>query len=157
MKAVSGTLKLDLAQFRELEAFATFGSELDAVSKAQLERGARLVELLKQPLHAPMPVEEQVVSIFAGTNGYIDDIDVSDVKRYETELLEYMRTRHVDLMLKIRDTGDLPGGDAVATAVADFTTSFKASVAGERAAADPTASDAAAVGPEQSEETLRTE
>ncbi len=157
MKAVSGTLKLDLAQFRELEAFATFGSELDAVSKAQLERGARLVELLKQPLHAPMPVEEQVVSIFAGTNGYIDDIEVSDVKRYETELLEYMRTRHVDLMLKVRDTGALPDGDGLATAVADFTTSFKATVAGERAAADPTASDAAAVGPEQSEETLRTE
>src|SRR4029077_2168535 len=106
------------------------------------ERGARLVELLKQPLHAPMPVEEQVVSIFAGTNGYIDDIDVSDVNRYETELLESMRTRHVDLMLKIRDAGDLPGGDALATAVADFTTNFKASVAGERAAADPTASDA---------------
>jgi F-type H+-transporting ATPase subunit alpha len=157
MKAVSGTLKLDLAQFRELEAFATFGSELDAVSKAQLERGARLVELLKQPLHAPMPVEEQVVSIFAGTNGYIDDIEVSDVKRYETELLEYMRTRHVDLMLQVRDTGDLPGGEALATAVADFTDSFKASVASAAAAADPTASDAAAVGPEQSEETLRTE
>ncbi len=74
MKSVSGTLKLDLAQFRELEAFATFGSELDAVSKAQLERGARLVELLKQGLHAPMAVEEQIVSIFAGTNGYLDDI-----------------------------------------------------------------------------------
>src|SRR5438128_1592251 len=85
MKAVSGTLKLDLAQFRELEAFATFGSELDAVSKAQLERGARLVELLKQGLHAPMAVEEQVVSIYAGTNGYLDDIEVSDVKRFEVE------------------------------------------------------------------------
>ncbi len=93
MKSVSGTLKLDLAQFRELEAFATFGSELDAVSKAQLERGARLVELLKQGLHAPMPVEEQVVSIFAGTNGYLDDIPASDVKRFETELLDFVRTR----------------------------------------------------------------
>ena len=76
MKSVSGTLKLDLAQFRELEAFATFGSELDAVSKAQLERGYRLVELLKQPLNAPMPVEEQVVSIFAGTTGALDDLPV---------------------------------------------------------------------------------
>src|SRR5947209_3917915 len=74
MKSVAGTLKLDLAQFRELEAFATFGSELDKVSQAQLERGARLVELLKQGLHEPMPVEEQIVSIFAGTNGYLDDI-----------------------------------------------------------------------------------
>ena len=79
MKAVAGTLKLDLAQFRELEAFATFGSELDAVSKAQLERGYRLVELLKQPLNSPMPVEEQVVSIFAGTKGYLDDVAASDV------------------------------------------------------------------------------
>ena len=74
MKSVAGTLKLDLAQFRELEAFATFGSELDAISKAQLERGYRLVELLKQPLNSPMPVEEQVVSIFAGTKGYLDDL-----------------------------------------------------------------------------------
>ena len=80
MKAVAGTLKLDLAQFRELEAFATFGSELDAVSNAQLERGYRLVELLKQPLNSPMPVEEQVVSIFAGTKGYLDDIPVTDVQ-----------------------------------------------------------------------------
>ncbi len=79
MKSVSGTLKLDLAQFRELEAFATFGSELDAVSKAQLERGYRLVELLKQPLNSPMPVEEQVVAIFAGTKGYLDDLPVADV------------------------------------------------------------------------------
>ena len=94
---MAGTLKLDLAQFRELEAFATFGSELDAVSKAQLERGARLVELLKQGLHAPMAVEEQVVSIYAGTNGYLDDIPASDVKRFETELLDFMRTRHADI------------------------------------------------------------
>ena len=100
-----------------------------------------------------MPVEEQVVSIFAGTSGYLDDIPVADVKRFETELLDYMRTRHVDLMLKIRDAGDLPEGDALATAVADFTTNFRASVAGERAAADPAASDAEAVGPEQSQET----
>src|SRR5215211_7192331 len=81
MKAVAGTLKLDLAQFRELEAFATFGSELDAVSAAQLARGYRLVELLKQPLNQPMPVEEQVVVIYAGTRGFIDDIPVVDVKR----------------------------------------------------------------------------
>src|SRR4051812_10486493 len=102
MKSVSGTLKLDLAQFRELEAFATFGSELDAVSKAQLARGYRLVELLKQPLNNPMPVEEQVVTIFAGTRGYIDDIPVSDVKRFEAELLEYFRTRQASLLDSLR-------------------------------------------------------
>src|SRR6266481_2198983 len=86
MRSVAGTLKLDLAQFRELEAFATFGSELDKVSAAQLERGERLVELLKQGLHAPMSVEDQVVSIFAGTSGYLDAIPASDVQRFETEL-----------------------------------------------------------------------
>src|SRR6187397_1641889 len=83
MKSVSGTLKLDLAQFRELEAFATFGSELDAISKAQLDRGYRLVELLKQPLNSPMPVEEQVVSIYSGTNGLLDNLPVGDVGRFE--------------------------------------------------------------------------
>ena len=102
MKSVSGTLKLDLAQFRELEAFATFGSELDAISKAQLERGYRLVELLKQPLNSPMPVEEQVVSIFAGTKGYLDTIPVADVRRFENELLEHMRSRHSGLLSGIR-------------------------------------------------------
>ena len=76
MKSVAGTLKVDLAQFRDLEAFATFGSDLDAVSKAQLERGYRLVELLKQPLNSPMPVEQQVVSVFAGTAGVLDDLPV---------------------------------------------------------------------------------
>ncbi|MDA2974171.1 MAG: F0F1 ATP synthase subunit alpha, partial [Actinomycetota bacterium] len=102
MKSVAGTLKLDLAQFRELEAFATFGSELDAVSKAQLERGYRLVELLKQPLNSPMSVEEQVVSIFAGTKGYLDDIAVSDVRRFEAGLLEFIRSRHGALLTEVR-------------------------------------------------------
>src|SRR6478736_35094 len=83
MKSVSGTLKLDLAQFRELEAFASFGSELDKVSQAQLDRGYRLTELLKQPQRSPLPVEEQVVSIFAGTRGFIDDIPIRDVRRFE--------------------------------------------------------------------------
>jgi F-type H+/Na+-transporting ATPase subunit alpha len=140
MKAVSGTLKLDLAQFRELEAFATFGSELDAVSKAQLERGARLVELLKQGLHAPMAVEEQVVSIFAGVNGYLDDFPASDVKRFETELHDFMRTRHADLMISIRDTGALPAGDAFENAVREFKASFRpteATAAGAIGAGEP--------------------
>ena len=97
--AATAVLLLELVDqlFRELEAFATFGSELDAVSKAQLERGYRLVELLKQPLNSPMPVEEQVVSIFAGTRGYLDDVAVSDVRRFEAELLDYMRSRNAGL------------------------------------------------------------
>jgi F-type H+-transporting ATPase subunit alpha len=134
MKAVSGTLKLDLAQFRELEAFATFGSELDAVSKAQLERGARLVELLKQGLHEPMAVEEQIVSIYAGTNGYLDDIPVSDVKRFELELLDFVRTRHADLLTNVRNSGAMPEGDALETAVTDFKALFVPTATGAESA-----------------------
>src|SRR5271167_3567821 len=96
MKSVSGTLKLDLAQFRELEAFATFGSELDKVSQAQLDRGYRLTELLKQGLNAPVPVEEQVLVIFAGSEGYVDEIPVPDVQRYESEVRAYFRASHAD-------------------------------------------------------------
>jgi F-type H+-transporting ATPase subunit alpha len=154
MKSVSGTLKLDLAQFRELEAFATFGSELDAVSKAQLERGERLVELLKQGLHAPMPVDEQVVSIFAGTTGFLDNIPSSDVSRFEIELLDYMRTRKADLMGTIRDTGALP--DGLQQAVEEFARGFQPTVTGG-GDADVTATDATPVGPETSPETLETE
>ena len=124
MRSVAGTLKLDLAQFRELEAFATFGSELDPVSKAQLERGYRLVELLKQPLNSPMPVEEQVVSIFAGTSGVLDDLPVDDVRRFESEMLDYFRGPHADMLAQIRTTGAVPEGDTLATAVADFKSRF---------------------------------
>ena len=153
MKSVSGTLKLDLAQFRELEAFATFGSELDAVSKAQLERGYRLVELLKQPLNSPMPVEEQVVSIFAGTKGHLDDIPVADVRRFETELLEYVRARHGSMLATLRsDTkADVPAdlGDIVKTFKAQFrvsgTTAGKSDV------------NAAEIGDAKSNKTLATE
>jgi F-type H+-transporting ATPase subunit alpha len=154
MKSVSGTLKLDLAQFRELEAFSTFGSELDAVSKAQLERGERLVELLKQGLHAPMPVDEQVVSIFAGTTGFLDGIPSSDVSRFEIELLDYMRTRKTDLMGTIRDTGALP--DGLQQAVEEFARGFQPTATGG-GEADVTATDATPVGPETTPETLETE
>jgi F-type H+-transporting ATPase subunit alpha len=154
MKSVAGTLKLDLAQFRELEAFATFGSELDAVSKAQLERGARLVELLKQGLHAPMSVEEQVVSIYAGTNGYLDDIPASDVRRFESELLDYVRTRKSDIMNTIRDSGALPDGDALEQAIKDFKVSFQPS---GHVGTTTASLEGEAVGPAASEETLRTE
>ena len=91
MKEVAGSLRLDLSQYRELESFAAFASDLDATSKAQLERGARLVELLKQPQNQPMPVEEQVVSIFLGTGGHLDSVPVEDVRRFETEFLDHVR------------------------------------------------------------------
>jgi F-type H+-transporting ATPase subunit alpha len=124
---VAGTLKLDLAQFRELEAFATFGSELDKVSAAQLERGYRLTELLKQNLNSPMPVEEQVVSIFAGTNGYLDDLPVDDVKRFEVELLDFIKARHGIVLETIRDKGTLPENDGLEDAVKAFAEQFEPS------------------------------
>ena len=108
MKQVAGRLRLDLAQYRELEAFAEFGSELDRSSQAQLERGARVVEILKQPQYQPMPVDQQIVSIYAVTNGYLDDIPVEDAKRFEEELLRYVETRHPDIQRHITEQGDLP-------------------------------------------------
>jgi len=129
MKGVAGTLKTDLAQFRELEAFATFGSELDKVSQAYLDRGYRLTELLKQPLNSPLPVEEMVVSIYAGTGGFVDAVPVEDVRRFESELLDYMRTRHADLLGTIRTSGALPGDDALKGAVAGFAAQFQSSAA----------------------------
>ncbi|MBM45600.1 MAG: F0F1 ATP synthase subunit alpha [Acidimicrobiaceae bacterium] len=127
MKSVAGTLKIDLAQFRDLEAFATFGSELDAASAAQLGRGYRLVELLKQGLNSPMPVEEQVVSIYTGTNGYLDDLPVEDVQRFESEFIENMRTRNSGLLDEIRSSGVLPE-DQVKAAVESFKAAFQVSV-----------------------------
>ncbi len=108
MKQVAGRLRLDLAQYRELEAFAEFGSELDRASQAQLERGARVVEILKQPQYEPMSVENQVMSIYAVTNGYLDGIPVEDAKRFEEELLRYAETRHPEVGRHIAEAGDLP-------------------------------------------------
>jgi F-type H+-transporting ATPase subunit alpha len=127
MKSVSGTLKLDLAQFRELEAFATFGSELDKVSQAQLDRGYRLIELLKQAQHAPMPVEEQVASIFAGTRGLLDDVAREDVARFEREMLEALRGGHADLLAGIRETGALADEKPLTEAIEEFKKTFVAS------------------------------
>ncbi|MDC8984337.1 F0F1 ATP synthase subunit alpha [Mycobacterium marinum] len=107
MKEVAGSLRLDLSQYRELEAFAAFASDLDATSKAQLDRGARLVELLKQPQYQPMPVEEQVISIFLGTGGHLDSVPVEDVRRFETELLDHIRASEETLLSTIRDTQKL--------------------------------------------------
>ena len=125
MKSVAGTLKLDLAQFRELEAFASFGSELDKLSQAQLDRGYKLTELLKQGLHAPLKVEEQVVSIYAGTKGYLDDIPTSDVGRFEKELLEEFSSRYSDLMNEIKESGKLPDDDKMKKAMEDFRDRFQ--------------------------------
>jgi F-type H+-transporting ATPase subunit alpha len=150
---VAGTLKLDLAQFRELEAFATFGSELDAVSSAQLERGYRLVELLKQPLNSPMPVQEQVVVIFAGTRGYLDDVPVVDVKRFESELLDFVRGRHGSILEELK-TGAVP--DALGEAIASFKGQFQAST-GDSLTADLSAVEADELGAAQSNKTLATE
>lgn len=107
MKEVAGSLRLDLSQYRELEAFAAFASDLDATSKAQLERGARLVELLKQPQYAPLPVEEQVVSIFLGTEGHLDSVPVEDVARFESELLDHIRASENELLAGIRESKKL--------------------------------------------------
>ncbi len=127
MKSVAGTLKLDLAQFRELEAFASFGSELDKVSQAQLNRGYRLTELLKQGLQSPMPVEEQVVSLYVGTKGHLDDVALEDVGRFEAEVLEWCRTRHPEVLDGIRASGKLADEEALASAVEAFAAQFKAS------------------------------
>ncbi len=117
MKKVSGSIKLELAQYREMAAFAQFGSDLDASTQKLLNRGARLTELLKQAQFSPLAFEEQTVSIFAGTNGYLDAIPASDVVRYEAEMLSFMREKHADVLGLIRDTRDF-GDDAKAKTVA---------------------------------------
>ncbi len=104
MKSVAGNLRLNLSQYRDLEAFAAFASDLDAASRAQLDRGARLVELLKQPQYSPFPVEEQVVSIWAGGNGYLDDVPVEDISRFETDFLDYLRRSHAGILQTIRES-----------------------------------------------------
>ncbi|BBX72627.1 F0F1 ATP synthase subunit alpha [Mycobacterium shinjukuense] len=123
MKEVAGSLRLDLSQYRELEAFAAFASDLDAASKAQLERGARLVELLKQPQAQPMPVEQQVVSIFLGTGGHLDSVPIEDIRRFETELLDHMRASEEKLLSTIRDTQKLT--EETETALTEVIKNFK--------------------------------
>ena len=129
MKAVSGRLRLDLAQYRELEAFSAFASDLDKASKAQLDRGQRLVELLKQAQFAPYAVERQVVSIWAGTNGHVDIVPVGDVRRFETEFLDYISRSHQGIYDAIVQTGKLEDGtiEQLKAAVADFSKQFQIS------------------------------
>ena len=106
MKKVAGRLRLDLAQYRELEAFAAFGSDLDAASKAQLERGARLVELLKQPQYQPQAMEREVISVWAGTTGQLDEVPVEDIRRFDSDFLDYVERNHGDILTTVRDTAD---------------------------------------------------
>ncbi|MDQ1369139.1 MAG: F-type H+/Na+-transporting ATPase subunit alpha [Acidimicrobiaceae bacterium] len=140
MKAVAGGLKLDLANFRELEAFASFGSELDKSSQALIDRGRRLVELLKQSNGKPLRVEEQVVSLFAGVRGYLDDLEVSDVRRFETGLLEDARSRYGTMLDDIHNGSALPE-DELSKAVASFKERF---VADKKASKDAAPKDKAA-------------
>jgi F-type H+-transporting ATPase subunit alpha len=134
MKSVAGSLRLDLAAYRELEAFAAFGSELDKASQNQLERGARLVELLKQPQFSPVSVEDQVIAIYAGTNGFLDDVPLADVKRFERELLEFVHSRYAAVPRSIVESGALSEETSITLkgAVEEFRRTF---VSAEAAAA----------------------
>src|SRR6478609_4054325 len=125
MKKVSGTLKLELAQYRDMQAFAMFASDLDAASRQQLTRGARLMELLKQGQYSPFPVENQVVSIWAGTNGYLDDVPVEDINRFETEFLEHLKHKS-SILTTLAQTNvmDDDTAEALKTAIVDFKKGF---------------------------------
>ena len=129
MKKVAGTLRLALSQYRDLEAFAAFASDLDAASRAQLERGARLVELLKQPQGSPFPVEQEVVSVWAGTSGELDDVPVADIRRFEREFLDYLQREESGLLTSIRETGQLSddGLAALKNAITEFKKGFQTS------------------------------
>ena len=123
MKSVAGNLRLSLSQFRDLEAFAAFASDLDAASRAQLDRGARLVELLKQPQYSPFPVEEQVVSIWSGSNGYLDDVPVDDVGKFEADFLDFLRRSHAGILESIRES--LALSEDTVTALKDAVEEFR--------------------------------
>ncbi len=127
MKKIAGPLRLNLAQFRELAAFAEFGSELDAASLAQLERGRRVVEVLKQPQFDPVPVEEQVLALYAVTEGHMDDVSTGDIRRFELEMREYFKARHPELLATIAETGNLPDVEALDGAIAGFKETFQGS------------------------------
>src|SRR5699024_10336233 len=127
MKTVAGTLKLDLAQYRSMASFAMFASDLDPASQQQLTRGERLMELLKQPQYTPYPVEEQIVAIWAGSNGYLDDVELSDVHRFEQDLVDHMR-RNTDVLNNLVETGQLSDDivEELRSGVEEFRKSFLA-------------------------------
>jgi F-type H+-transporting ATPase subunit alpha len=126
MKKVAGRIKGELAQYREMAAFAQFGSDLDATTQRLLNRGARLTELLKQPQFSPLKMEEQVVVIYAGVNGYLDPIPVNRVRAFEDGLLGALRNRHADILAAIRDSRDLDDATAgkLKAAVDDYAKTF---------------------------------
>ncbi|EGF39704.1 F0F1 ATP synthase subunit alpha [Lactobacillus helveticus MTCC 5463] len=124
MKKVAGTLRTDLAAYRELESFAQFGSDLDQATKAKLNRGQRTVEVLKQPLHDPIPVEKQVLILYALTHGYLDSIPVEDISRFQNELFDNFDSSHADLLKTIRETGKLPDDKKLSAAIEEFSESF---------------------------------
>jgi F-type H+-transporting ATPase subunit alpha len=128
MRKVAGSLKIDLSQYRELEAFTAFASDLDPTSKAQLDRGVRLVELLKQAQFTPYPIEEQVVSIFLGTQGHVDSVSVGDVRRFETDFLDHLRAQGT-VLAGIRDSKELSDDliEQLVTEINDFKRQFNAS------------------------------
>jgi F-type H+-transporting ATPase subunit alpha len=128
MRQVAGTLRLDLAQYRELAAFAQFGSDLDKATQAQLNRGARLVEILKQPQYEPLPVERQVAIIYAGTNGYLDTVATSEVRAFETGLYQFIETRHPEVFGGIVEKKQLDDAlkQALDAAVKEFAGAFAA-------------------------------
>lgn len=130
MKKIAGTLRLDLAQFRELEAFSRFGSDLDKATMQQLRRGERLVEILKQKQYSPMPVEKQVVIIYAATKGYLDEIPVQYIKQYQDDLLSQVENLHPDILNSIRETGDLKpeNVEKMESIMKDFTEKFKSGI-----------------------------
>jgi len=127
MRKVAGTLRLGLSQFRDLEAFAAFASDLDAASRSQLDRGARLVELLKQRQYSPFPVERQVVSIWAGTTGKLDDVPIEDIRRFENEFLDYIERNHTGILDAIRETGEFSDDTeaALKDAIDEFRRTFE--------------------------------
>ena len=127
MKKVAGTLRTDLAAYRELESFAQFGSDLDQATQAKLNRGRRTVEVLKQPLHDPIPVEKQVLILYALTHGYLDSIPVEDIARYEQEIYDNFDSSHADLLKHIRETGELPDEKKLQAAIEEFNDSFSPS------------------------------
>ena len=127
MKKVAGTLRVDLASYRELESFAQFGSDLDQATQAKLNRGRRTVEVLKQPLHKPLPVEDEVLILYALTHGFWDAIPVPDIQRYELELYDYFASNYNDLLDVIRTTGDLPEEDKLNEALKNFNEGFSIS------------------------------
>ena len=128
MKQVAGSLRLDLAQYREMAAFAQFGSDLDQTTQRQLNRGARLVELLKQGQYQPLPVERQILIIFAGTNGFVDDLPLSALKKYEQELYSFIDSRHPDLFADILKKRELDNDlrAKIRQALESFKAEFKA-------------------------------